>query len=91
MKKYVLIIAFALLGVTAFAQKVDKNELSQLKKFLTQTDDKGRSNAQELKITDLNSPSMWHGVVVSNGHVASIDWSGKRLIGSLSNIAAVPS
>ena len=83
MKKYVLLIAFALCGATAFAQKIDKNELSQLKSFLLQTDDKGKTNAQELKISDLNSPASWHGVTVANGHVTAIDWQGKRLIGEL--------
>ena len=84
MKKSVLLIAFAMCCATAFAQKIDKNELSQLKSFLAQTDDKGKTNAQELKITDLNTPSTWHGIIVENGHVTSIDWQGKRLIGDLS-------
>ena len=84
MKKSVLLIALALCGATAFAQKLDKNELSQLKTFLMQSDDKGKSNAQELKITDLNSPSTWHGLTIANGHVTAIDWQGKKLIGDLS-------
>ena len=83
MKKSVLLIALALCGATAFAQKIDKNELSQLKIFLNHTDEKGKSNAQVLKITDLNTPSTWHGVTVADGHVTSIDWSGKNLIGDL--------
>jgi hypothetical protein len=78
MKKSILMIAFALCGLIAFAQKVDKNELSQLKTFLNQTNERGHTNAQELKISNLNAPSMWHGVTITNGHVSEIDWRDKK-------------
>ena len=84
MKKSILLIAFALLGVSAYSQKIDKNELAQLKTFLNQTNEKGHTNAHDLKITDMNTPSMWHGVKVIDGHVVEIDWRGKDLTGDLS-------
>ncbi|MDE5959874.1 MAG: hypothetical protein K2G59_06930 [Muribaculaceae bacterium] len=65
MKKAFLMIAVALGSVTAFAQSIDKNELKQLKSFLQQPSaESGKTNAQMLKITDLNTPSAWEGVKI---------------------------
>ena len=49
-------IAIALGCSTVFAQSIDKNEAKQLKAFLAQTSEKGTTNAQELKVANINSP-----------------------------------
>lgn len=67
--------------MTAFAQKIDKNEMKQLKAFLSQPAVTDATNAQALKITDLNSPATWEGVTIANGHVTAIKWKDKKLAG----------
>ncbi len=84
MKKVLLMIAIALGCTTAFAQNLDKNEAKQLKAFLTQTSEKGGTNAQELKVTNLNSLASVEGVTVVGGHVTAIEWKDKHLAGELS-------
>lgn len=83
MKKAVLLITLALSSAMVFAQKVDKNELKQLKTFLSQPAEKDATNAQALKITDLNAPSTWEGVTVENGRITEIKWKDKKLAGDL--------
>ena len=50
MKKALLMIALMLGSVTAFAQKIDKNEVKQLKAFLSQPAEKGGTNATALML-----------------------------------------
>lgn len=76
-------IALMLGSVTAFAQKMDKNEVKQLQNFLSQPAEKGGTNATALKITDLKSPATWEGVTVANGRVTAIEWKDKHLAGDL--------
>ena len=83
MKKAVFMIALALGSVTAFAQKIDKNEMKQLKAFLEQPAEKDGTNAQALKIVDMNSPATWEGVTVVAGHLTSMDWKDKKRSGDL--------
>lgn len=73
MKKALFMIALMLGSVTAFAQKMDKNEVKQLQNFLSQPAEKGGTNATALKITDLKSPATWEGVTVANGRVTAIE------------------
>ena len=77
--------------MTVFAQKVDKKEMKQLQAFLSQPAEKDGTNAQALKIVDMNAPSTWEGVTVANGHVTAIEWKDKKLGGSLdlSNFSAL--
>ena len=84
MKKAILMITLMLGCMTVFAQKIDKNELKQLKAFLSMPAEKDGTNAQALKITDLNAPSTWEGVTIENGRVKSIEWKDKHLAGDLS-------
>lgn len=83
MKKALFMIALMLGSVTAFAQKMDKNEVKQLQNFLSQPAEKGGTNATALKITDLKSPATWEGVTVANGRVTAIEWKDKHLAGDL--------
>ena len=56
MKKALLMIAVMLGSVTAFAQNLDKNELKQLKEFLSQPSaEEGKTNAEALNIQNLRS------------------------------------
>ncbi|MDE6081062.1 MAG: hypothetical protein K2F70_02170, partial [Muribaculaceae bacterium] len=91
MKKAVLVIAIMLGSLVAFAQKVDKKEVAQLKAFLSQPAQENGTNAQALRIADLNSPATWEGVKIADGHVTEIDWKDKKLAGSLdlSNFVAL--
>ena len=77
MKKVALLFAVALCSLAVNAQKINKNELKQLQAFLSAPAEKEATNAQALKITDVNAPSTWEGVTVANGHVTKIDWKGK--------------
>ncbi len=83
MKKSVLMIALVLGSTVAFAQKPAKNEVKQLQAFLAQPAEKDGTNAQVLKISDLNSPATWEGVTITNGHVTEINWKDKKLAGNL--------
>ncbi len=83
MKKMILMMAVVLGCMTAFAQKVDKNEAKALKAFLAQPAEKDASNAQALKVTDLNALASIEGVTVENGHVTAIDWKDKKIAGNL--------
>ncbi|MDE7472887.1 MAG: hypothetical protein K2M68_04795, partial [Muribaculaceae bacterium] len=83
MKKAVLMIALALVSTSAFAQKIAKNEMKQLKAFLEQPAEKDGTNAQALKIVDMNAPATWEGVTIVDGHVTAIDWKDKKLAGDL--------
>lgn len=83
MKKAVLLITLALSSVMVFAQRIDKNELKQLKNFLSQPAEKDATNAQALKITDLNAPATWEGVTIEGGHVTEIKWKDKKIAGVL--------
>ena len=83
MKKALLMIALMLSSVVAFAQKPDKNEVKQLQNFLSQPAEKGGTNAQALKITNLSAPSTWEGVTVENGKITAIQWKDKHLAGTL--------
>lgn len=83
MKKYLLMIALMLGSMTVFAQKVDKNEARQIKSFLSQNSEKDGTNAQALKVTDLNSIAGIEGITVENGHVTAIEWKDKKLAGQL--------
>ena len=85
MKKALLMIAVMLGSVTAFAQNLDKNELKQLKEFLSQPSaEAGKTNAEALKIHNLNAPASWEGVTIQDGHVTAIKWSDKKLAGDFS-------
>lgn len=70
-------------SVTAFAQKMNKNEVKQLQAFAAQTSEKGGTNGEVLKITDMSSPSTWEGITVENGRVVAIQWKDKHLAGEL--------
>ena len=84
MKKALIMIAIMLGASTAaFAQNINKSEAKQLKAFLAQTAENGESNAQALKIYDLNQLASVEGVTVVNGHVTAIEWKDKKLAGSL--------
>ena len=54
MKKAVLLIAVAFRSTMAFAQNINKAELKQLKTFLAAPAEKDATNAQALKITNIN-------------------------------------
>lgn len=83
MKKALFLIALMLGSVTAFAQKMNKNEVKQLQAFAAQTSEKGGTNGEALKITDMSSPSTWEGITVENGRVVAIQWKDKHLAGEL--------
>lgn len=55
MKKALLMITLVLGCTTVFAQKIDKKEAAQIKSFLSQPAEKDGTNAQALKVTDMNS------------------------------------
>ena len=85
MKKALLMIAVMLGSVTAFAQNLDKNELKQLKEFLSQPSaEAGKTNAEALKIHNLNAPASWEGVTIQDGHVTALKLSDKKLDGDIS-------
>ena len=69
--------------MTVFAQKIDKNEVKQLKAFLSQTAEKDGTNANALKVTNINDIASIEGVKVENGHVTAIEWKDKHLAGDL--------
>ncbi len=79
MKKAVLLITLALSSVMVFAQRIDKNELKQLKNFLSQPAEKDATNAQALKITDLNAPATWEGVTIEGATSPKSSGKTKRL------------
>ncbi len=83
MKKVALLFAVTVCSMAVNAQKIDKNEMKQLQAFLSAPAEKDATNAQALKITDVNAPSTWEGVTVENGHITKIDWKGKKLAGAL--------
>ena len=91
MKKALLMITLMLGCMTVFAQKIDKKEANQLKAFLTQTDEKGVTHAQALKVTNVNNIASIEGVTVAGGHVTAIEWKDKKLAGNLdlSNFSAL--
>ena len=72
MKKIALLLAVALSSVTVFAQSINKNELKQLQNFLSQPAVHHATNAEALKITNVNDPSTWEGVTVANGRVTRV-------------------
>ena len=84
MKKALLMFAL-LLGIssTAFAQKMDKNEVKQLQSFLSQAAENGGTNAQALQVSDINAIAAIPGITVDGGHVTAIEWKDKKLAGSL--------
>lgn len=83
--KTAFLMTAILLGssMTAFAQKIAKNEANQLKAFLTQSAEKEGTNAHALKVTDINNPGSIEGITVENGHVTAIEWKDKKVAGSL--------
>ena len=83
MKKVALMIAVTLGSLTVFAQNVNKNELKQLQAFLAAPAEQGMTNAQVLKVSNVNDPSTWEGVTVANGHVTKIEWKNKKIAGTL--------
>ena len=83
MKKALLMITLVLGCTTVFAQKIDKKEAAQIKSFLSQPAEKDGTNAQALKVTDMNSIASIEGVTVENGHVTAIDWKDKHIAGNL--------
>lgn len=82
MKRIALILAVALSSAACFAQ-VTKSEMKQLQNFLSQPSANGETNAQALKITNVNDPSTWEGITVVGKNVTSIEWKGKKLAGAL--------
>ena len=78
---------FALLAIWATfslsAQRLNKAELKSLQQFLSQPAAEASTNAEALKITNLNDPSTWKGIKTDNGRITEIDWSGHKLAGSL--------
>ena len=90
MKKALLIIAIVLGSMNAFAQNLDKNEAKQIKAFLSAPAKEG-TNAQALKVSDMNAIASIEGVTVENGHVTAIEWKDKKLGGelNLSNFSAL--
>lgn len=83
MKRALFLIAIVLGCTTAFAQKIDKNEAKQIKAFLSQNAEKDGTNAQALKVTDLNAIASIEGITVANGHITAIEWKDKHLAGDL--------
>ena len=83
MKKALLLMALMVGCMSAFAQKIDKNELKELQAFLAQPTEKHATNAAALKITDVKAPATWEGVTVENGHITAIEWADKHLAGTL--------
>lgn len=83
MKKAILMITLMLSCMTVFAQKVDKNEAKQIKAFLSQNAEKEGTNAQALKVTDINAVGSIEGITVVDGHITAIDWKDKHLAGDL--------
>ena len=53
MKKALLLMALMVGCMSASAQKIDKNELKELQAFLSQPAEKHATNAEALKISDL--------------------------------------
>ena len=72
MKKVVLLMALVLSSTVAFAQKVNKAEVRQLQAFLSQPAKEAATNAEALRITNVNDPAGWEGVTVENGSVVEI-------------------
>lgn len=64
MKRTALFLAAIFTFGCVFAQNVAKNEVKALKAFLAQPAAKGGTNAEALRITNLNDPSAWEGVKV---------------------------
>ena len=83
MKKLIYLLAIALTATAAYAQKVNKTELAQMQKFLSQPAKESATNAEALNITNLKNPSTWEGVTIENGHITQIDWKDKKLAGQL--------
>ena len=71
MKRPIALIALALACVTAFAQKLDRNEAKQLTAFLSQPAAEAATNAQALNASTNNLTSI-EGITVENGHVTAI-------------------
>ncbi|MDE6157247.1 MAG: hypothetical protein K2F78_03780 [Muribaculaceae bacterium] len=82
MKKIALLLAVALSSAACFAQ-VNKSELKQLQNFLAQPAEKGGTNAEALKITNVKDPSTWEGVTVVGNNVTEIKWKDKKIAGTL--------
>ena len=84
MKKQLLLLSVCLLSVASvFAQKINKSELRALQAFLNQPAVVASTNAQALKISDLNNPGSWEGIKIEKGQIAEINWAGKNLAGEL--------
>ncbi len=83
MKKVLFMIALVLGCTSVFAQNLDKNEAKQLKMFLQEAAEKDGTNAQALKVTNLNSLSGIEGLTIVGGHVTAIEWKDKHLAGNL--------
>ncbi|MDE6390018.1 MAG: hypothetical protein K2L26_01200, partial [Duncaniella sp.] len=82
MKKALFLIAVLLGSTTAFAQNLDKNEAKLMKAFLSEPAKEG-TNAQALKVANINDIASIEGVTVQNGHVTAIEWKDKKLGGTL--------
>ena len=91
MKKTLIMILVMLGCVTVSAQKINKNELKQIQVFLSEISETGISNAAVLEISNAADPATWKGVLIDNGHVTEINWSRKKLAGTLdlSNFSAL--
>lgn len=83
MKRTLYSLAALILCVCSMSAKKASGELASLKAFLQQPAMEAATNAEALGISNLNDPSSWTGVVISNGHVKEIKWDGKKLAGSL--------
>ena len=83
MKKILLLTLLVGISCCVYAQMLDKAEARQLKTFLIQSSENGVTNADALKVYNVDKLSNVEGIVIQNGHVISIKWVDKHLSGNL--------
>ena len=70
-------------AICSQAQRISKDELKSLQVFLNQPAVEASTNAEALKISNINNPASWEGVKIENGNITEIHWSNKKLAGTL--------
>jgi len=85
MKKtlFTLLTFMLCVAINTQAQRISKNELKSLQIFLNQPAVEASTNAEALKIYNLNNPASWEGVKIENGSITEINWGNKKLAGTL--------
>lgn len=74
----VLILIFSITSIGSFGQTLDENDINALKSIYNGTNGDDWTNSWDLG----GDPASWHGVVWTNGRVASLDLGENNLTGN---------